>query len=167
MRNQIIFSIVTLSAAAGFTTCRSPASAAETRIDPAEKKIPLSLHAGRYDRCDVFVSVLIDAGKARSVFVEYADGTLGRAQLADPGMLNALWRGKGKKELHFVSTENGERGDGQRRRRAFRKPGRRADLRLERRAASEPPRFLRAVPSGPFGPDRRRIAVRAECRNPL
>ena len=48
---------------------------------------------------------LIDAGKARSVFVEYADGTLERAQLVDPGMLNAAWRGTGKKELHFATPK--------------------------------------------------------------
>ena len=116
MRNKFIFSIVILLAAVHFTICRSPVSAAETRIDlteersdPTEKKIALSLHAGQHDRSDVFVSVLIDAEKARSVFVEYADGTLGRARLVDPGMLNASWRGKGKKELHFVVPKMAKR----------------------------------------------------------
>ena len=112
MRNQLISSIVTLLAVVCFATYRSPVSAAEARSDPAgkesdptEKKIALSLQAGRHDRSEVFVSVLIDAGRARSVFVEYADGTLGRAQLADPGMLNASCRGQGKKELHFVAPK--------------------------------------------------------------
>jgi hypothetical protein len=112
MRNTLRFSIVALLAAVAAAACRSPVSAAEAgsdpaqkKSDPAEKKIALSLHAGQHDRSDVFVSVLIDAGKAKSVFVEYADGTLGRAQLADPGMLNASWRGQGKKELHFVTPK--------------------------------------------------------------
>jgi hypothetical protein len=112
MRNKLSFSIVTLLAAVGAATCGSSVSAAEARnspaenkSDPTEKKIALSLHAGQHDRFDDFVSVLIDAGKARSVYIEYADGTLGRAQLADPGMLNASCRGKGKKELHFVTPK--------------------------------------------------------------
>jgi hypothetical protein len=118
MRNKILLSAAVL-AAIGLTPCRGPVCAGEAagqraptnsgaaaeKGGPAEKKLALSLHAGRHDRCEHFVSVLIDAGKARSVFVEYADGTLGRAQLADPGMLNAAWRDTGKKELHFASPK--------------------------------------------------------------
>ena len=118
MRNSAVLSIIVLSAA-GFAICRGSIFAGETRVasmqnhdglaekkgDPTEKRLALSLHAGQHDRSSGFVSVLIDAGKARSVFVEYADGTLGRAQLLDPGILNAAWRGTGKKELHFPTPK--------------------------------------------------------------
>jgi hypothetical protein len=105
MRTKPVFSIVALLAAAALALSRGPVSAGESPTDPAEKKLALSLDAGRHDRSSVFVSVLIDAATARSVFVEYADGTLGRAQLVDPGMLNASRRGQGKKELHFVAPK--------------------------------------------------------------
>jgi hypothetical protein len=112
MPKRLMIAVVVLSAAVCFTRCRGPVTAADagngaaqTKSDPTRKKIALSLHAGRHARRDVFVSVLIDAGKSQSVFVEYADGTLGRAQLTDPGLANAAWRGAGKKELHFVAPK--------------------------------------------------------------
>ena len=87
--------------AIGFMIGRGPVSAAETRTDPTEKKLALSLHAGGHDRLDILASVLIDAEKVQSVLMEFADGTLGRAQVAEPGLLNAASRGHGKMELHF------------------------------------------------------------------
>lgn len=119
MRNRVLFSIIVLLAAVSLAICRAAVFAGEAAVapmqkqgdpaekkgDPPEKRLALSLHAGRHDRSSGFVSVLIDAGKARSVYVEYADGTLERAQLADPGILNAAWRGTGKKELHFPTPK--------------------------------------------------------------
>jgi hypothetical protein len=105
LRAHGVLSIVILLAAGGVVTGRGPVSAQETTAAPTVRKLALSLHAGPHDRENVFVSALIDSGKAQSVFVEYADGTLGRAQLLDPGLLNAAARGTGKKELHFVAPK--------------------------------------------------------------
>ena len=99
------FSIVVLAALVCAMTCASFVAAADSPKDPTERRLTLSLDAGQHDRPESPASVLIDAGKANSVYVEYADGSPGRAQLADPGMLNASSRGPGKKELHFMTPK--------------------------------------------------------------
>ena len=107
MRKRVTFSIITLLVAVSAMMCQRPVAAADRSPSLAEKRLTLSLDAGEHDRSDVvaLVSALIDAGKAKSVYVEYADGSLGRAQLAEPGMLNASSRGPGKMELHFVAPK--------------------------------------------------------------
>lgn len=104
MRNMLLFWVVVLWSAVGVGASGSAACAAEPKVEPGERKVVLSLHAGQHDRSHVFVSALVEAGKAQSVFVQYADGTLGRAQLVEPGMLNAA-RAAGKKELHFIAPK--------------------------------------------------------------
>jgi hypothetical protein len=105
MPNRFLLCAVSWVSVVPFVIGRSPAFAASASIDPTEKKIGLSLAAGRHDRLDFPLSVLIDAGKAASVFVEYPDGSLGRAQLVEPGIGNAAGRGTGKKELHFLAPK--------------------------------------------------------------
>lgn len=107
MRRRTAFTFLRTAvlAAVCFLAGREPVSAAETATGPSDQKIALSLLAGPHGRADAFLSVLVDAGQARSVFVEYADGTLGRAQLLEPGMLNAAARDSGKKELHFITPK--------------------------------------------------------------
>jgi hypothetical protein len=105
MRTHVTDTTVTLLAAACFLCGRGLVSAAEATAAAADQRVALSLHAGPHDRANVFVSALIDAPAAQSVYVEYADGTLGRAQLVAPGMLNASARGSGKRELHLVAPK--------------------------------------------------------------
>jgi hypothetical protein len=108
MRPSLVLTVVALLASIGYPSGGRQVSAADTATPAAGKRLVLSLHAGAHNREDVFVSALVDAGAARSVFVEYADKTLGRAQLLEPGMLNAAARGSGKRELHFVAPKMAE-----------------------------------------------------------
>jgi len=104
-RRHIFLTILALLAAVWFLSSGRQVSAVDTTTAPAVTRVVLSLHAGPHDRESVFVSALIDAGAARSVYVEYADNTLGRAQLLEPGLLNATARSSGKRELHFVAPK--------------------------------------------------------------
>lgn len=85
----------------GLTACGRAGRAAETAADPTEKKFSLTLHAGDRDRIDVPLCVLLDSEKAQGAWVDLAEGGLSRAQVTEPGLANAQWRGKGKQELHF------------------------------------------------------------------
>ena len=105
MRKKFIHSLVSLVTMWGVLTAREPVLGAKPETFPCDQRLALTLHAGPHDRADTFVSVLIKAGPARSVFVQYADGTLGRAQLVEPGLLNASARDSGKKELHFIAPK--------------------------------------------------------------
>jgi len=105
MRIQLVLTNVALLAVVWFLSGGRQLSAADTATPPVDKRVVLSLHAGQHNRENVFVSALIDAAAARSVYVEYADGTLGRAQLLEPGLLNASARNSGKRELHFVAPK--------------------------------------------------------------
>ena len=108
MRILLVSALVALLASVWFLSGGRQVSAADTATAAAGKRLVLSLHAGAHNRDDVFVSALIDAAAARSVYVEYADKTLGRAQLLEPGMLNAAARSSGKRELHFVAPKMAE-----------------------------------------------------------
>ena len=105
MREKLFYSLVSLLTMCGVLTAREPVLGAEAETFPSDQRLALTLHAGPHDRADTFVSVLIKAGPARSVFVQYADGTLGRAQLVEPGILNATAHDSGKKELHFIAPK--------------------------------------------------------------
>jgi hypothetical protein len=105
MLKRLVLAVVALLASVWLRSGGTQVSAADTATAAAGKRLVLSLHAGAHDRDDVFVSALIDAGAARSVYVEYADKTLGRAQLLEPGMLNAAARSSGKRELHFEAPK--------------------------------------------------------------
>lgn len=101
MRHTLAFSILTVLAALAIARYWTPVSAAPLAADPAAQRIRLSIQAGRHDRLDAMVSVLIDAPGAPTALIEFPDGTLGRAQLVEPGMANAAARSPGKQELHF------------------------------------------------------------------
>lgn len=108
MRIHLVTPIVMSLIAVPSAMLQHPLRAAEATPANGETTITLLLHAGKHDRGDVPVSVLVDADSAESVWMEFPDGTFGRASVLVPGLLNEAALRTGKKELHFGVPEMAE-----------------------------------------------------------
>lgn len=98
------FGVCVLTAIAAAAASLS-SSAAELVSIQEGKQVPLSIAAGSVDRIDVPVCVLVDAPIEQSAWIQFPDGSLGRSQLLEPGLLHESARGTGKKELYFSLTK--------------------------------------------------------------